>query len=502
MNNNFPQRPFFIFEMANNHMGDVEHGLRIVREFGAVAREFPYTCAFKLQYRHLDTFIHPAFRDRMDIKFVKRFSETRLTDDQFGRILAAIREEGMLACCTPFDEASVDLIEKQMFDFIKIASCSLTDWPLIERIGASPLPVIASTAGLSFEEIDNVVSFFDHRQRPLAIMHCVAEYPTSDGKLELGQIALLKQRYPAHLVGYSTHERPENTDAVKIAAGLGATIFEKHVDVPTEAFALNAYSATPAQVRAWMQSATDAFAMLGSSEKRYCFSDKELGDLHALRRGIFAKRPIAKGDRVGSDAVFFAIPTVAGQLVANDFSKYVELVSEKDVAVGEPILAEGTRRVDNRARINEIVLKVRDFIKKTHLPLPSRIDLEISHHYGVDKFFEIGAVLLNCVNREYCKKVIVMLPGQVHPEHWHDIKEETFHVQFGEMTMVLDGESCVHKAGDLILVPAGAKHSFQTKDGVIFEEISSTHRAADSFYSDDRIMQSRSRKTLLTHWMD
>ena len=498
---NFPS-PFFIFEMANNHMGDVEHGLRIVREFGAVAREFPYKFAFKLQYRHLDTFIHPAFRDRMDIKFVKRFSETRLTVDQFQRILAAIREEGMLACCTPFDEASVDLIEKQGFDFIKIASCSLTDWPLIERIGSSSLPVIASTAGLPFEEIDNVVSFFDHRQRPLAIMHCVAEYPTPDDKLELGQIALLKQRYPAHTVGYSTHERPDNTDAVKIAAGLGATIFEKHVGVPTDAFALNAYSATPAQVRTWVQSAAEAFAMLGKSEERYVFSDKELADLQSLRRGVFARRPIAKGERISAEAVFFAIPTVADQLVANDLGKYVELLAEKDIGEGDPVLAGATRRVDNRAKVYEIVQRVREFIKKTHLPLPSRIDLEISHHYGIDKFFETGAVLLNCVNREYCKKVIVMLPGQVHPEHWHDIKEETFHVQFGEMTMVLDGDSRVYKAGDLILVPAGAKHSFQTKDGVIFEEISSTHRAADSFYSDDRIMQNKSRKTLLTHWMD
>ena len=53
-------RPLFIFEMANNHMGDVEHGLRIIRAMHDVACEFPFDFGFKLQYRQLDTFIHPA----------------------------------------------------------------------------------------------------------------------------------------------------------------------------------------------------------------------------------------------------------------------------------------------------------------------------------------------------------------------------------------------------------------------------------------------------------
>jgi len=39
-------RPLFVFEMANNHMGQVEHGQRIVREFAAVARDFDFNFGF------------------------------------------------------------------------------------------------------------------------------------------------------------------------------------------------------------------------------------------------------------------------------------------------------------------------------------------------------------------------------------------------------------------------------------------------------------------------
>jgi len=70
---------FFIFNMANNHMGDVKHGLRITREMHAVTQKYDFRIAFKFQLRTIPDFIHPHFRDRMDIKYVKRFSETSLS---------------------------------------------------------------------------------------------------------------------------------------------------------------------------------------------------------------------------------------------------------------------------------------------------------------------------------------------------------------------------------------------------------------------------------------
>jgi len=88
-------KPMFILEMANNHMGDVSHGLNIIREFHKVVKEFPFKFAFKLQYRQLDTFIHPLYRDRQDIKYVKRFSETRLSEEDFKKLLAEMQSWGL-----------------------------------------------------------------------------------------------------------------------------------------------------------------------------------------------------------------------------------------------------------------------------------------------------------------------------------------------------------------------------------------------------------------------
>ena len=111
---------------------------------------------------------------------------------------------------TPFDENSVDLAEELDVDIVKIASCSFGDWPLLEKIVQGDKPIIFSTAGAKFNTIDKVVSFFQHREKEFAIMHCIGEYPTPPPNLQMNQISLLKERYPDVPIGFSTHENPEN----------------------------------------------------------------------------------------------------------------------------------------------------------------------------------------------------------------------------------------------------------------------------------------------------
>ena len=67
----------FIFEMANSHQGDVEHGKDIIRAMGRIARKYNIKAAVKLQYRNLDNFIHPDYVGRTDVKHIPRFLCTR-----------------------------------------------------------------------------------------------------------------------------------------------------------------------------------------------------------------------------------------------------------------------------------------------------------------------------------------------------------------------------------------------------------------------------------------
>ena len=124
----------FVLELANNHWGDVNRGLRIVKEFSTVVRYNDVRAAIKLQFRDVDNFIHPEFRDRSDIRYVKKTLDTQLTHDEMASLVESVRRNGCVRMATPFDEASVDLCEDLGIEIIKIASSDITDWPLLEKI--------------------------------------------------------------------------------------------------------------------------------------------------------------------------------------------------------------------------------------------------------------------------------------------------------------------------------------------------------------------------------
>lgn len=494
--------PLFILEMANNHMGDVAHGLKLIKAFGEVCRKYPYQFAFKLQYRDLDTFIHPDMQGRDDVKYIKRFSETKLTRQDFDSLVAAIKAEGFLAMATPFDEVSVALIESQQLDIIKVASCSFGDWPLLERIAQASQPIIASTAGASLETIDSVVSFFSHRQKAFAILHCVGEYPTPDEHMQLSQIDFMRTRYPNIRIGFSTHENPDNVDIVKLAIAKNVNIFEKHVGLATNEYALNAYSASPQQFDAWLQSAQYAMAICGVGNARKIDNPTEAASLRSLQRGVFAKNAIEKGKQLTTDDIYFAFPPEPGQYTANDWSKYSQFVTVNDIAANQAVTPENTSRTETREKVLAIVQRINQFLKESRVVVPGSAELDISHHYGLERFDEVGLTLITVVNREYCKKLLVSLPGQRHPEQWHNIKEETFHILYGEIELSLNGNEQTYRPGDVVTVEPGTRHAWVSKTGAVIEEISTTHEMADSFYTDEVIMANPVRKTSLTYWME
>jgi sialic acid synthase SpsE/D-lyxose ketol-isomerase len=480
-------KPLFIFEMANNHQGSVEHGKTIISEIKKVCNDFPeFDFAFKFQYRNLDTFIHPDYINRDDIKNVKRFKDTKLSQEQFKELLSYVKENGFIAICTPFDEDSVDNIAEQKFDYIKIASCSFTDWPLLEKIASKNMPVIASGAGSSFEDVVKVVSFFTNRNIDFSLMHCVAEYPTKNENLQLNQIDFYKNNFPNIRIGFSTHESPDNYMPVRIAVAKGAEMFEKHVGVPTETITLNGYSANPQQVKEWLTAAREAYSICGIKNARYESTQKEQDDLAALKRGVFIKKPVKKGGLLKSEDFYLAFPCQKGQLVASDLSKYNLIKIQKDIAdINAPVMLSDIAIKNKGNEVYSVLKQIVALLKESNVVVPAGSLCEISHHYGLENYSKTGLAMINCVNREYCKKILAVLPGQSHPAHYHIKKEETFVILHGDLSIELDGvQKTLHK-GDVMTVERNVNHSFSSKNGCIFEEISSTHYLNDSYYADE-----------------
>ena len=312
----------FVLEMANNHLGKVERGLKIINTFSQVARFNNVRVAIKLQFRDVSRFIHPEYADRSDIRYIKKTRDTQLSEDNYAALVKAIRQSSCIPMATPFDEKSVDLCSELGIPIIKIASSDLNDWFLIEKIGKTKKPVIVSTGGSSLKDVDDLVTFFQNRNIPLAINHCVSIYPSEDRELEMNQIDFLRSRYPSHTVGFSTHECADWSSSMLIAYAKGARTFERHIDIDSDGVKVSPYCSTPAQADAWFKAFHKAKEMCGApgTQKRIP-PQKEIQYLDSLVRGVYARRDLPEGHVLGDDDVYLAVPLLQGQISCRELMR-------------------------------------------------------------------------------------------------------------------------------------------------------------------------------------
>ena len=334
----------FVLEMANNHWGSVERGLKIIEEFSQVVGFNNVKAAIKLQFRDVDSFIHQDFKDSKDNRYIKKTMDTKMSRENFQILIDAIRKGGCIPMATPFDEASVDLSEYFDLPIIKIASSDLNDWPLIEKIASTRRPTIISSGGSSLKDLDDIIKYFKNRDIPLAVNHCVAMYPSEDSELELNQIDFLKNRYPENVIGYSTHEYNSWDISTAIAYAKGARTFERHIDIDMDNVPVSSYCTRPEQADKWFKAYNKTKEMCGApgTQKRLA-PKKEITYLDALVRGVYAKRDLPAGYVVTNDDFnkdfYMAIPLQKGQMSCREVMSGEKLIT--------PILKDKPLLIDN-----------------------------------------------------------------------------------------------------------------------------------------------------------
>jgi N-acetylneuraminate synthase len=334
----------FVLELANNHWGKLDRGLKIIRDHGAVTKFNNVKAAIKLQFRDVDEFIHPDFKGNKDIRYIKKTQDTKLNKTQFTRMVEEIKNVGCIPMATPFDEASVDLCIDFNMPIIKLASSDVNDWPLIAKIASTRRPTIVSSGGASEKDLDEIVQYFENRDIPLAINHCVSLYPSEDHELELSQIDYLKERYPDHVVGLSTHEYSDWYSSMLISYGKGARTWERHIDIDYEGVAVSPYCSLPHQVDTWFKAYRKAVEMCGGNgHSRRIISKKETEYLDGLVRGAYANKDLEPGYIINKENFekdfYLAIPLLKGQLSCRELMNGEKLI--------KPIKANESLTIDH-----------------------------------------------------------------------------------------------------------------------------------------------------------
>jgi len=223
-----PDYPVFVVaEVGNNHQGDVEMALEMVKvaaDCGVDAVKFQKRCTRALltlegcqaPYGGANSFgrTYGEHRDALELSL-----------EDMTRIKALADELGLIFFASAWDEPSLLQMSELDVELLKISSADLVSVPLLRRAAAMHLPMIISTGMSDLAQIDHSVNEILKFHNNIVILHCNSTYPCPEEQISLPVIAQLRRRYKVP-VGYSGHEQGLGPSVAAVA--LGACVVERH----------------------------------------------------------------------------------------------------------------------------------------------------------------------------------------------------------------------------------------------------------------------------------
>ena len=305
---NSVSKPFIIAEIGVNHEGSMRMAKKLIeeaKEGGAHAVKFQSYKAETLASKH-----SPAYWDTTKESTESQFELFKKHDSFWKEEMQELKyycdKMDIEFMSTPFDIESADFLN-EMMDVYKISSSDITNKPFIEYICGFGKPIVLSTGASNLEEIKDAVNWINTFGLPLALLHCVLNYPTPDKNANLGMITALKKEFPSNLIGYSDHTLPKDMKVCEIATMLGSVIIEKHFTNDKSLPGNDHYHAMDKQdLKKFNKNIEKAFEIMGSF-KVEALADEEKSRLNA-RRSLVAANNIQKGEVIKRSDLTFKRP--------------------------------------------------------------------------------------------------------------------------------------------------------------------------------------------------
>ena len=290
-------KPFIIAEMSGNHNQSLERALEIV---DAVARTGAH--AIKLQTYTADTmtldlkerefFISDDKSPWKGQSLYDLYKIAHTPWDWHKPIFDHAKKLGLICFSTPFDETSVNFLEKLRSPAYKIASFENTDIPLIQRVASTGKPLIISTGMATLEELDESVNAARQSGcKDLILLKCTSTYPATPENSNLLTIPHLRERYKCE-VGLSDHTLGIGAAVASVA--LGATVIEKHFTLRRADGGVDStFSMEPAEMKELVEETARAWQSLG---KAYIGPTEAEKSSITFRRSLYIVKNLKAGD--------------------------------------------------------------------------------------------------------------------------------------------------------------------------------------------------------------
>ena len=223
---------------------------------------------------------------------------------------------------TPFDFDSLKELESLGCPAYKISSMDLVNIPLIKEVAKMNKPMILSTGMSQLSDIENAVNtVLQLNNSKIIVLHCVSSYPCDSKNANLPKISDIK-RVLKVIPGYSDHTL--GTDIAIASIAMGAKVIEKHftldknMDGPDHSFSLNFEELN--QLIKSIRNTENAMQSIG-----FGIQNCEMNTAQNLRRSIFTKKIIKKGEKITTKNIEIKSPGIGID------PKYFEKIIDKKI---------------------------------------------------------------------------------------------------------------------------------------------------------------------------
>jgi pseudaminic acid synthase len=290
------KKPFFIAEISANHCGKFEIAKKLIK-----CAKVNGADAVKLQTFTPETMTIKSSKSFFKIKggIWKGYDLWSLYDKAktplgwHKKLFTYGKKIGIQVFSTPFDESSVDFLEKLKCPIYKVSSFEMNDLSLIKKIALTKKPIIISTGTASLEEIKmsfNIAKKYGSKD--ITLLYCVSNYPSQIKDFNLNNIKILKNLFKCK-VGLSDHSLDNKIAVAAIACG--AEVIEKHIALKNQKQGLDInFSLKGEEIKVLRNEIDTAYKILG---KNYFYRSKSENSSKKFRRSLFAVRDIQKGDK-------------------------------------------------------------------------------------------------------------------------------------------------------------------------------------------------------------
>ncbi len=307
------KKVFIIAEIGVNHNGSMELAKRLIDEAVEAGCD-----AVKFQSYKAENLVTPdAPKAKYQMKGAaasesqySMLKKLELSPGDHKVLMDHCRKKKVEFMSTPFDEQSVDFLDKLGMRTFKISSGEITDRPLVSKIAAKKKPIILSTGMTDLGEIKTALGWIRRewkgmKKKPsLTLLHCVSNYPARIEDMNLSAIKTLRSVFGLP-VGLSDHTLVTELSIASVA--LGAEVVERHFTLDRKMKGPDhKASLEPAQFRHMSEAIRNVEKALGDGIKRPASNEAEIKIM--ARKSIVAARDISAGEVLKAKDMVFKRP--------------------------------------------------------------------------------------------------------------------------------------------------------------------------------------------------